>query len=223
VKIPDIDIESAHLGNWIDPDDVEALIPVLSERYYQKYKTEFFGDEQDLMQAASLALWQYRNGRDRVRELEAFAVLHSAIQTEIQATQRSGVGMHSSQDPQIDWKLLTVPDHQLIDAQAEILGRFRTACYRTIGNKRWVCCYLLWGCGWEPEQVTWYFRRRKNAHGQKECRVLPEEVLKLAESGRRRLLKKLNPVLIEELNTLSLVWWGTGRETYWSVGRPEGR
>lgn len=223
MTLPDLFIESAYLGNWTEPADIELLIPSICERYHRRYASEYYGDEQDLEQSASLAFWLYlkeKGNPDRVRELEAFSVVHRAIQTEIKDTQRSGPGMHSSQE--IDWKLLAVPDHQLNDAQAELLGRVRTACYRTIGNKRWVCCYLLWGCDWEPEEITLYFRRRKNAHGQKECRVMPDKVLKLAESGRKKLLAKLKPVYLEELNQLSGIWWGTGRETYWTVGRVDG-
>jgi hypothetical protein len=206
MDLPPLSADSAHLGNWIAPDDVEALIPVLARQYYQRYRNDFVGDSDDLEQVARIALWQRwgiggDNPPERVRELEALSVLTGAIRQEIEQTKRSGPLVLPSQE--IDWEVLTTADRSLSEHQLYVLECFRIAVSQIVRSPNYEMMWLVLGCKWTPEEVTLYFRRKKDDRK----RFPPDEVRRRVEEGSRKVRLHLDRMYEWELNTLSCKWW----------------
>jgi hypothetical protein len=203
VKLPELEPESAHFGCWISPKDITDLIPVLSRRYYDRFASEFYGDFEDLEQVARLAFWMFlteKGNPERVRELEALAVVSRAIRDEIEGTRRAPVGSVGSQE--IDWRVLTVRTG-LTETQEQILESFRMEASKVAKKPCWEAAWLVLACEWEPVEVCkWWRRERDNRRF-----VSPDRVMKLVAKAEKRIRDRLDPLFVDELNNIATVWW----------------
>jgi hypothetical protein len=206
MNLPDLHIDTSHFGNWVAPEDISTLIPLLAARYYDRYKTEFYGDEEDLSQEAHLALWlllKDREDQERVRELEALSVVTGAIQKEIHSTRRSGPGVLSSQDDSVPWKALACVDRNLSEHQQYALTCFRNRVAQIVKKPAWEFIWLVLGCGWEPEEVCLWFRRKPDDRQ----RFSPADVRKRVRKAAREVRFVLDREYETEINQISMKWW----------------
>lgn len=206
MRLPPLEEDTSHLGNWIEPADVEHLIPVLAHTYYQRYACWCYSDADDFEQEGRLALWLYlkeKGNPDRVRELEAIGRVTTAIRGAVESTKRSGVGMLSSQEDGINWRVLAAPDRQLTKAQAETLDSFRLICSQKAGTPYWTALWLVEAAGFTPEMVTAYFRSRERYRK----RVPPAMVLKWVAKAKANVRKYLDREWIDIVNQISLCEW----------------
>lgn len=204
MKLPDLDTSSAHLGDWIDLADVEALIPSISLRYHLRYAQDYYGDQDDLEQVARIAMWQLMQGQghqDRVRQLLAFSTIDGAIRDEVESTKRTGPHMLGSQE--INWRVLTTVDRNLNEDQKWTLFLFRDRAAQIVGKPYWEWVWLILGLGWSVDDVRQYLRRKKDERQNWRPEVIRKTVLK-AEGWVRAALPRWH---IEEVNHISLAWW----------------
>lgn len=204
MQLPELETASAWAGDWLAPDDLDALIEPVARRYAQRYARDFYGDWEDLAQEARLALWLLQKEKgfpDRIRELEGIGAITTAIRGEVERTKRAGPLMHASQE--VDWRVLAVPDRQLTETQQEVLYRFQMVCSQAARSPYWTFVWLVEAAGWSPEMVTLYFRKKKDTRHY----YSPQTVLKGVEKAKRRIRERIPQDYIEEVNNLSTIWW----------------
>lgn len=204
MRLPDLEHESAFLGNWLAPEDLEPVICQQAARYYSRYAAQFVGDADDLEQVSRIAVWQLMQAKgepEKVRELEAFGCIQTAIWQEIEQTKRTGPLMLSSQE--VNWKAVACVDRNLSEHQVYVLDCFRNRVSQIVRKPCYEMMWLMLGCGWLPEEVTAWFRWKPyDKH-----RYPPSDVLKRIARGRKQLRLYLDREYEQELNQISFPWW----------------
>lgn len=206
MNLPPLEPESSHLGDWLAPTDLEPVIERQCELYAKRYATQFIGDADDLKQSVRLALFEKwgvggPDEPERVRELEAFQVIGTAIRDEIESTKRAGAFAIGSQD--VEWDGLEVVDRNLDPNQRYTLDCILMAVAKIVKKPNYEMAYLMLACGWEPEEVTRYFRSKRDDRHY----YSPSEVRKRVAIAAREVRLYLNRDYLTELNTISFRWW----------------
>lgn len=194
------------MGDWVCPADLEPVIIRQCADYARKYARECFADVDDLQQSVRLALFERwgiggPDGPERVRELEAFQVIGAAIRDEIESTKRAGAFAIGSQET--EWDGLGVVDRNLDPNQRYTLDCILMAVAKIVKKPNYELAYLVLACGWEPEEVTLYMRRKKDDRHF----FSPSEVKRRVAKAAREVRLYLDRDYLTELNYLSFRWW----------------
>jgi hypothetical protein len=205
VQLPPLETESVGLGAFVTPAEVLDTIGAQAGRFYLRLRRRYNGDAEDIAQAAYAAFirWLADKGEpDRIRELEAFAVIHKAMVAEIRGNKR--------QDGCGDWTQ-AVGREQLTPKQVELLS-YASNCMAKIARRpHWEILYLVKACGWTPEEVVRYFRtRKKTDKGNGKRRLTAEGVRKSVEASMKRIRKRLDPTVVDDVIRLSQIQWFEG-------------
>lgn len=202
MELPPLELDTSWAGAWNRPQNIEALIPGIAHRYFKRHQRFMYSDADDLEQEARLAFWlwlQEKGGAvERVRELEAFSVIHSAMWSEIEYTRRLRV--EDAEQDAINWRLVVQPDRNLTPHQKRVLVRFRNAASVLARRPNWESLWLVKGLEWEPAAVTLYLRSKVD--DRHACP--PDKVLKRVKKAEGRIRKGLPAGLLQEVLHLSL-------------------
>lgn len=198
----EIDPTEVHLGNWIAPAALEPLIEPMAVRWHKRLSGCFCGDWEDLAQAGRIALWQYLQAKgevERVRELEALAVLDRAFFAEVRATR---TGLWGRKRVEVDWDRLEQPQPvQPNEDQRYLLDLFLMNAAKAARRPNWEMLWLVRVQQWEPQWVTDYFKRKRD---DRHC-YPPSVVVQRVELAEKRIRRQLRADLLEELTRYSWV------------------
>lgn len=200
----ELDIDGVHLGSWLSIESVWSLMEEMSRHYQKRLGRFHIGDAEDLQQAAAVGLCEWVNaneGAERIREVTALEILHTAMVAEVRGNRRQSV---LAEDV---WAGLVDERIQLNGKQCDFLHYFTSAVSQVIGRPQWEVVWLKLGLGWSHSEITAYFRRKKDDRqhmpAKKIDRLVRQAVQRFTENADRSIiddvirLKLLERVSIE--------------------------
>lgn len=192
MKLPDIAVESAHLGCWISRQSVLDLIPPMAVNYQRRLRRHHNGDSDDLAQAAALSLlqWEAEFGQqERFRELQILSLLHRSMVAEIRSNRKQSVG------GEFDLPELV----QLNQKQHDIRTYWLNIAAKAARRPNYEILLLVKGLGWTEAEVQSYFRSKWDDRHFYSI----DQIRKFIKDGTRRMQKRVPPDVNTDLLLLS--------------------
>ncbi len=195
MDIPDLQIESVHLGSWLSIQSLKSLIPEMSAHYQRRLRKYHIGDASDLAQAAHLSvlMWESENvGVERIRELVGIGLLHRSMTGEVRGNRKQSIG---------GGEFDVGERSQLSEKQIETLNLWTMIASKAARKPLYEMVYLRRGLGWSALAVSEYMRKKKDERRY----WSPEEVDRLVAKGVRRIKRKMPPDLNLDLRLLAFL------------------